>query len=904
MAFEEARTLDAAARGHYLQTLGSRDPEIVEEVSGLLAAYGVSESFLATEGMHAAIREDLGGAGLTLAGHRLGAYQVTQLIGIGGMGEVYRGERADGEFQQRVAIKVVRGATSDFSVARFRAERQILASLSHPNIARIYDGGTTDSGEPYFVMEYIDGQRIDEYSKSRNLAAAERLRLFEGVCAAVHYAHQRNIVHRDIKPANIMVGDDGAPRLLDFGIAKLLGPESPRGQTMTRERAATPDYASPEQLRGDPPTPAMDVYSLGVVLRGLVAGERRLNEIVGRATHLDPAQRYRDVASFAEAVRRYRTRTYPAEGHGWPVRGAVLWPAAGAAVLAGTLTMVLATGWVSQSGLETLRGVPLTSSLGQELEPSLSPEGSRVAYSWNGENRDNFDIYVKLIGPGPPLRLTTDPANDSSPAWSRDGRSLAFLRELPGGRAQVIVIPSLGGPERVVAEVVSWPKPWLAYPGPHLTWSADGKALIVSHRPAADEPFALYALSIESGQLRRMTNPPRYVSGDTAPALSPDGRTLVFRRGTGFAAGQLYSQHVNERLETRDEPVLLTPGGVSSASATWTADGRKIVYSDGYYFGPVLRQLTFPWLGIGSPRQQALPLEGAFVTASAQPGKLVYVSTLLDTNIWELRLSRKGDAPAMVSLLSSTRLDSGGQYSPDGKRIAFLSQRSGSAEIWVCDRDGRNAVQLTSFGDTGGPRWSPDGTRIAFLARYNGSEKIYMIPSSGGRARQLTTGPGRDHIPSWSLDGRFIYFRSSRSGDYQVWKVPADGGPEVQVTRGGGELALESAGGDLYYSKRAGDDWSVWKRSSSGEEAQVLPSIDFQTNFFVTAKGIYFTPRLKPDGSTAIQVLRFADGKVESIVTLPKPIWFGLGVSPDERAILFAQVDREESTLMLVDPFR
>jgi dipeptidyl aminopeptidase/acylaminoacyl peptidase len=202
-----------------------------------------------------------------------------------------------------------------------------------------------------------------------------------------------------------------------------------------------------------------------------------------------------------------------------------------------------------------------------------------------------------------------------------------------------------------------------------------------------------------------------------------------------------------------------------------------------------------------------------------------------------------------------------------------LSQRSGSAEIWVCGRDGKNAAQLTSFGDTGGPRWSPDGTKIAFLARYNGSEKIYVVPSTGGVARQLTTGPGRDHIPSWSLDGRFIYFRSSRSGDYQVWKVPAEGGAEVQVTRGDGELALESPQGDLYYSKRSGDDWSLWKRSPAGEEGQLLPSINFQTNFFVSGKGVYFTPRLKSDGSTAIQLLRFADGKIETIVTRSGLAW-------------------------------
>jgi serine/threonine protein kinase len=732
VAFEEARTLESAARQQYLQALTSSDPEIAQELRGLLAAYGESESFLATAGMREAIQEGLATAGLTLVGQRLGAYRVDQLIGVGGMGEVYRGERVDGEFHQLVAIKVVRGAANAFSISRFRAERQILASLSHPNIARIYDGGTTQSDEPYLVMEYIEGQRIDEYSKSRNLSDADRLRLLETVCGAVQYAHRHNIIHRDIKPANIMVGEDGAPRLLDFGIAKLLGPEEAGGRTMTRERAATPDYASPEQLRGDSPTPAMDVYSLGVVLRDLVPGERGLDEIVRRATHLDPAQRYKTVAELSGEIERYRNRTGASAGRRWFLRPGVLWPAAVVALLGLALSTVTVMGWLSQPGLESLRGVPLTSALGQELEPSLSPEGNRVAYSWNGENRDNFDIYVKLIGPGPPLRLTTDPAGDSSPAWSRDGRSLAFLRELPVGKAQVIVIPSLGGPERPVAELFSWPKPWLAYPGPHLTWTVDGKGLIVSHRQSVDEPFALYYLSIDTGQFRKMTNPPRYTSGDTAPALSPDGRRLVFRRTTGFAAGQLYSQRVDERLETQGEPALLTPGGISSASPAWTADGREIVYSDGYYFEPRLKRLTLPWLGIGAARQQSLLLPGAFVTTSSLAGKLVYVSTLLDTNVWELRLSGKAESPTAVSLLSSTRLDSGGQYSPDGKRIAYLSQRSGSAEVWVCDRDGRNASQLTSFGDTGGRGGPPTGRRLFSLPATTVWKRSTLSPQTAG----------------------------------------------------------------------------------------------------------------------------------------------------------------------------
>jgi TolB-like protein/tetratricopeptide (TPR) repeat protein/predicted Ser/Thr protein kinase len=326
VAFEVARTMNGAGRQEYLLALSSSDPEIVEDLRGLLAAYNESASFLATEGMQHAIQSDLEAGGLTLTGQRLGAWQVAQLIGVGGMGEVYRGERADGEFQQRVAIKVVRGATDPFSIARFRNERQILANLSHPNIARLYDGGTTNRGEPYLVMEYIEGQRIDDYCRSRKLANAECLRLIETVCGAVEYAHRHNIIHRDIKPANIMVGEDGAPRLLDFGIARLMeAPDGGRTATATQARALTPDYASPEQLVNRPLTAASDVFSLGAVLHELLTGVRfrpdparakdpgrriapEYARIVAKATAADPAERYSSAAEMSVAIHRALTR--------------------------------------------------------------------------------------------------------------------------------------------------------------------------------------------------------------------------------------------------------------------------------------------------------------------------------------------------------------------------------------------------------------------------------------------------------------------------------------------------------------------------------------------------------------------------------------------------------------------
>ncbi len=265
-------------RAAYLnQACAGNDP-LRHEVDRLLvdeqamAAQFLNETSLATTAASV-----LSESGRPWIGRRVGAYQVVKLIGAGGMGEVYRAFRADDQYRKEVALKVVRaGQDSDFVVIRFKNERQILASLEHPNIARLLDGGTTEEGTPYLVMELIEGRPIGDYCDARKLTISDRLALFMQVCAAVQYAHQRLIIHRDIKPGNILVTGDGVPKLLDFGIAKILDVATEPGQaepTLTMFQLLTPQYASPEQVRGEPITTASDVYSLGVVLYELLTGQ-------------------------------------------------------------------------------------------------------------------------------------------------------------------------------------------------------------------------------------------------------------------------------------------------------------------------------------------------------------------------------------------------------------------------------------------------------------------------------------------------------------------------------------------------------------------------------------------------------------------------------------------------------
>jgi serine/threonine protein kinase len=263
-------------RAAYLNQNCAGDDSLRRDVEQFLANEGpAGDEFLNPSCLAVTAAAVLPDDGNFWLGRRLGPYRIVEEIGVGGMGEVYRAVRDDDQYQKEVALKIISaGKNSGFVIDRFRKERQILASLDHPNIARLLDGGTTDDGTPYFVMELIEGQPITEYCHERRLSVAERLQLFAQVCAAVQYAHQHLIIHRDIKPGNILVTPDGTPKLLDFGIAKIIGAgeDSPQlDATLTAFRILTPRYASPEQIKGEPMTTASDVYSLGVVLYELLA---------------------------------------------------------------------------------------------------------------------------------------------------------------------------------------------------------------------------------------------------------------------------------------------------------------------------------------------------------------------------------------------------------------------------------------------------------------------------------------------------------------------------------------------------------------------------------------------------------------------------------------------------------
>lgn len=549
--------------------------------------------------------------------------------------------------------------------------------------------------------------------------------------------------------------------------------------------------------------------------------------------------------------------------------------------------------------------VPLTRYPGWELWPTFSPEGDRVAFTWkkglNQYRLDTGDIYVLQVGENEPVRLTKEPDNAVAPAWSPDGRSIAFLRYSSTERGGVFLMPATGGAEHKLAEVSG------AYSS--LSWHPGSRWLVVANKPSEAEPSALFLLSVDTGENRRLTSPPRNVYGDATPAVSPDGRALVFARWLSEETGDLYLLEISGDLRPVGEPKRLTFTSSVTGYPAWCPDGSCVVFaSGGSSHDTSLWRMRLPTLArrVGEPERLAFGGSGAIIPAISRRGRLAYSHYTGDSDIRRLDLTggqREDNLP-----VNSTAIDHCPQYSPDGKRIAFNSNRSGSHEIWVCNADGSNALKLTSFGGPylAGPAWSPDGHRIAFDAAPSGISEIYIVSAEGGRAEILPGSRGQQHWApmSWSRDGKWIYFFTNRTGKDQVWKVPAGGGTAMQVTRNGGTgYAAESPDGKfLYYLRSWGTGQTeLWRaRAEGGEETMVSGSVCAQY-FAVSNSGIYFfSGWVNP----SVQRLRFAAGKIETVARLEGRIVFGLSVSPDDHWLLYSKAEGRGSDLTLVENFR
>jgi len=892
-----------------------------------------------------------------MIGKTVSHYRVSRQIGHGGMGEVYLAD--DLILNRKVALKVLPEVfrSDPDRKGRFEREARLLAALNHPNIVTIYDIGQTDDAT-YIVMEYVAGKTLYELIPHKGMRLPVVLKHAVQIAGALARAHGAGVIHRDLKPSNVMVDEHEQVKVLDFGLAKraeVVGTEAETATTLTAPYTVlgTVAYMSPEQAEGGHIDARSDIFSFGSLLYEMLTGQRAfagdtrastialilredpkplshvvegvprdVERLVRRCLRKDPEQRYQTMADLKVALEDLKEDLDSGAVEGaaavgkrrrrwWPWAAGV----AAALLLAGLI-------WLPREGTSPagLTPVPLIAT-GNSCCPTFSPDGTKVAFSWTGDQDANaeaaagkahWEIYVKQIGaPGNPARLTTTPAGirfgaiDS--AWSPDDRWIAYRRSRTDEGSDLVVIPPLGGPERTVADLSGT----VEVPA----WTPDGKWLAF---PQKESPItsSIWAIAIDTGERRRLTTFTTNaggsgfstgvydrILGDSAPSFSPDGGSVAFWRQVSDSVFQLCVQSLTRDLRPDGEAKIVANRihGEPDGGPVWTPDGRELIYSAGYP--------NFLWRvaasGWQAPRK--LPYPAATLQPAMASRRLVYPWYINNTNLWRLDVRTGVRKPLISSASSVWGKNIHPQFSPDGRKIAFDSDRTGDREVWICDADGENCQQLTKFGGPigGNPRWSPDSRWIALDSRASGNPEIYVIAADGGAPRRLTTSPYNNMIPSWSRDGRWIYFASDRSGRYEVWKMSRDGGEAIQVTHAGGFVTFESPDGKyLYYTKLNQEGTTPLFRmpAGGGEEVVVVPAVGSWEFLCVTSKGVYFVPEER--GARTIRFLDAASGKVRTLATPDQPLEAGLAVSPDDASVVWSQRDRETYNLMLVEGFR
>ena len=548
-------------------------------------------------------------------------------------------------------------------------------------------------------------------------------------------------------------------------------------------------------------------------------------------------------------------------------------------------------------GVRPLAAVPVTTYPGDERDPALSPDGQRVAFAWDGGTavpgeEPQFDVYVQPAEGGAPIRLTMHPADELSPAWSPDGERVAYVRCGAGGECGVHVVDAGGGAEETLI-----PAGDLAITD--LVWSPNGQRLAFSGRRGRQGAFSLHLLPLDGSAPQRLTSPASTYPGDLAPAFSPDGQQLAF---------------VRTELDGRQDVAVVTVSGgrvrrlareqKGVTGLDWTPDGREVVYAANRDGAAGLWRVG---LAGGDPRWVALGTDGGEIAGpSVSPsGGVAFARQLVRSQVVEV-----GAGGEPRPLLPSTRDDRQPAVAPDGQRVAFVSTRSGSHEVWTAAPNGADAQKLTAFGGArvSGPRWSPDGRRLVVSARADGDADVFVV-LPGGEVRRLTDDAADDVAPTWSRDGLWVYFASDRGDRWQIYRVPSGGGDTEPVTVHGGVAAAEAPGGGLLVVRP--DQRGLWRlpvvegelRDVRARRLDVNLSPADWANWSVVGDEVYVLLRNYERAGTVAR-LDLATGRTETLAAVADvPEDSGLGVFPGGRRFLLSRLDRADSDVVLVEDF-
>lgn len=628
-------------------------------------------------------------------------------------------------------------------------------------------------------------------------------------------------------------------------------------------------------------------------------GYRFIAEIVANGT--DKASALTGVAMVPPLVVLSASATSPAASTS---RKLMAWLFATGIICVGLAAFAYAK-WRHRAEPVPLNGVPVTALPGWADFPAISSDGTRVAFEWTGEQDFTaFDLYVKTLGNESLLRLTNDPAVHLAPTWSPDGTQIAFQRVSKEGGG-IYVVPTQGGVVRKLRSTnASFDRSM------HVSWSPDGKTIAFADSPFPGGHKRLLLLSLETLQSTPIEHDDKCVE-EVLPAFSRDGKQLAYACSLASREGEFGLSVVT--AEGRKPRIIKESSGWLKG-LEWLPDSKTLLFAE-WHIGTehaVLRELD---LANGSIRDRMVVPDSHFSDAfSANGGRLAFVvNSGVKNNIWRGDLVHP-DAPP-VKLISTTRDQFCPKYSPDGRYIAFASNRGGPPEIWVSDPDGQNVVQLSNLRGlaTGSPAWSPDSRKVAFDSRIKTPDgqiraDVYIVDIVQRTPRKLSTDTPGASIPSWSHDGKWIYFMGggNDAAGERIYRVSPEGGKSEVLTNARGYSPLESPDGQtLYFAENSGTNYTLHTASlnPTGTESRVdgVPPLSFLMNWDIVQGGVYFFPR---NDILTLNYFDFSTRKVRPIFKISGGGAFpGLSVSTNGRYILYPELDDYRSDIMLVENF-
>lgn len=889
---------------------------------------------------------------LKMQGTRVGHFEVIDRIGEGGMGVVYKAR--DVSLNRLVALKSLNNSAADSERRqRFIQEAQAASALNHPNIVTIFEVFREGAGD-FIAMELVAGHTLADLPPGRKLRIAEVVGIGEQIAAALATAHAAGIVHRDLKPSNVMLTPEGNVKVLDFGLAKLTERTPiPQSENDATQSAVTPRteagsimgtaaYMSPEQAEGRPVDHRTDIFSFGSLLYELASGQRafegpsriqimaavierepaplqglvasvprELERLIGRCLKKNPLERPQSLHDVRHALQDIR-----ADLSSGQVNAALPPPGAVTALPvppARRRWWLLAAGAVAVAaaalgGLRLFRpplpppsfhARPLTTYPGSESHGTLSSDLRQIAFAWEGAAGDNVDIYIRNLASGDPLRLTSHPARDYAPSWTPAGDTILFLRDEPGGQPPgVYAIASLGGTERRVYSLGGDAR---GGPDAKISFTPDGKYFVVT------DGHALTLVQFETGTSRKLelgvTAKGHMHPG--APAISPSGNRIAAIFSGASEGDSIYVAPLDTSSNTSasGNPRRLVRSRFGAlSSVAWAKDGEALFYTDSRE-GP--SRLFRIWADGGGGPAMAVPGIGDHIgQISTVADRLIYTYSYQDWNLWTLPVgpaARAGAPPQAFA--QSTQAENSPGFSPDGKQVAFISERAGDSDIWVSAADGSQLRQLTKGASVrSAPLWSPDGTEILYSAFTDEGRGSYAVRADSGSSRRV--GPIGSARPIWSLDGKSIYFTLGVGDKYRTYRLPAAGTGEPQPIHprewSGMDMPLgETPDGSGFLVDTAAQG-VVRVPLDGGSAPEPLSGAGPVFHGAFRGKGgLYYR-----DGQSGLLMhYRFGDGSRAQLGNFP-PLSRDFAVSPDGNTLIFSRVDQRIRDLMIIEGIR